>query len=87
MSNPPGTRAVKAILSPKGDQEGASQYDTSYVRRRASPPCASMMKICGAPERSEVKAICWPSGDQEGEVSMASLVVRRCSWPSPARRV
>ncbi len=43
------------------------------------PPSLSMMKIWGAPERSETKAMRSPSGDHVGDTSMARLLVRRRS--------
>src|SRR2546427_372410 len=83
MSKPPGTLAVKAILSPRGDQDAALFNSPCCGNAARSAPSLLMIISSGAPDRYDTKAISLPSGDQAGERLIEPLpVIRLARAPS-----
>src|SRR4051795_2077054 len=78
---PGKTSAVKATLSPLGDQIGPETSIGSFVSGRASPPSTGSSQICADPPRLETKAMVLPSGLQRGWLFVPGAVVSRFGSP------
>ncbi len=73
-----GTLAVKAILSPAGDQVNSPTPSSASVICIGSPPAASTTCSCGLPlSGARTNAIRRPSGEYAGSTSVTPRVIRR----------
>src|SRR5258706_5743472 len=75
-----GTKVVKAICRPSGDQTGLAGGNPRLVRRAVCPPSSQRTYICGPPSWSEIQATRVPSGDQRGDSSPRCPVVSGRFW-------
>src|SRR3954449_8426493 len=78
---PGKTSAVKATLSPRGDQIGPETSIGSFVSGRASPPSTGSSQTCDDPPRLETKARVFPSGLQRGWLLVPGAEVNRFGTP------